>query len=58
MRADNDDRPDWIVKRELFTTRVAPRWRVLGVFDDRDSVVEKTWRAMGLLCGQVARGDF
>ena len=58
MRADNDNRPDWIVKRELFATHVAPRWNVLGVFDDRDSVVKRCWRAMGLMCAQVAEGGF
>jgi predicted kinase len=57
MRADGDQRPDDVVKAELFWTQVAPNWNVRGVLDDRNSVVAM-WRAMGLTCLQVAPGDF
>lgn len=57
MRPAGDRRRDAVVKRELFETRVAPRWHVVGVIDDRASVV-KMWRSMGLMCAQVAPGDF
>lgn len=57
MRPVGDMRKDSVVKAELFWKHVAPRWRVKGVFDDRDQVVEM-WRAMGLKCFQVAPGSF
>jgi predicted kinase len=57
MRPAGDSRKDSIVKQELFSTQVASRWAVRGVIDDRQQVVEM-WRAMGLMCAQVAPGDF
>jgi len=57
MRPAGDSRKDSIVKRELFDRHVADRWAVRGVIDDRRQVVEM-WRAMGLMCAQVAPGDF
>ena len=57
MRPAGDSRKDSIVKRELFDQYVAPRWAVRGVIDDRRQVVEM-WRGMGLMCAQVAPGDF
>jgi predicted kinase len=57
MRPTGDSRKDSIVKRELFDQHVAPRWAVQGVIDDRRQVVEM-WRALGLMCAQVAPGDF
>lgn len=57
MRADGDYRSDEIVKEELFRNRVAPRFHVVGVLDDRDRVVQM-WRRIGLVCLQVAPGDF
>jgi predicted kinase len=57
MRPAGDTRRDAVVKAELFWGCVAPRWRVVGVIDDRRQVVSM-WRAMGLMCAQVAEGDF
>jgi predicted kinase len=57
MRPAGDSRKDAIVKRELFDRHVAQRWAVRGVIDDRRQVVEM-WRALGLMCAQVAPGDF
>jgi predicted kinase len=57
LRPAGDSRKDAIVKRELFDRHVADRWAVRGVIDDRRQVVEM-WRAMGLMCAQVAPGDF
>lgn len=57
MRPAGDTRKDAIVKLELFREKVAPRWNVLGVFDDRQQVVDM-WRRVGLFCAQVAPGDF
>ncbi|WP_305789533.1 AAA family ATPase [Symbioplanes lichenis] len=57
MRPAGDSRKDAIVKREIFDTEIRDRWRVVGVFDDRQQVV-RMWRALGLTVFQVAEGDF
>jgi predicted kinase len=57
MRPEGDSRKDSIVKREIFDSEIAHRWRVIGVFDDRQQVV-RMWRALGLTVFQVAEGDF
>lgn len=57
MRPAGDSRKDWIVKLELFREQVAPHYNVIGVFDDRQQVVDM-WRAIGLPCFQVAPGQF
>lgn len=57
MREEGDKRNDAVVKEELFFEHVAPYWNVLGAIDDRDRVV-RMWRAIGLMCAQVAEGDF
>lgn len=56
MRAEGDNRKDSIVKRELLL-EIGRLYRVIGVLDDRDQVVEM-WREVGLPCFQVAPGDF
>lgn len=57
LRATGDSRADSIVKAEIYDTYIAPRFTVIGVVDDRRSVVEM-WRSRGLVCFQVAGGDF
>lgn len=57
MRPAGDSRKDAIVKREIFDEEIRDRWRVIGVFDDRQQVV-RMWRALGLTVFQVAEGDF
>src|SRR5690349_9542591 len=57
MRPAGDSRKDSIVKREIFDQQIRDRWRVVGVFDDRQQVV-RMWRALGLTVFQVAEGDF
>ncbi|MFC7527690.1 AAA family ATPase [Actinoplanes sp. GCM10030250] len=57
MRPAGDSRKDSIVKREIFDREVSDRWRIVGVFDDRQQVV-RMWRALGLTVFQVAEGDF
>ncbi|MDI6097813.1 AAA family ATPase [Actinoplanes sp. NEAU-A12] len=57
MRAEGDSRKDSIVKREIFDQEVRDRWRIVGVFDDRQQVV-RMWRQLGLTVFQVAEGDF
>jgi hypothetical protein len=56
MRKDGDFRPDYIVKQELLDAHI-DKDRVLFVLDDRDQVVDM-WRRNGLVCLQVAKGDF
>lgn len=58
MRKEGDYRKDFVVKRELFDFFIRDNWDVISVFDDRTQVVEGTWRAMGMTCMQVERGDF
>lgn len=57
MRSVGDDRKDEVIKRELYDREIRPRFDVLCVLDDRDQVV-RMWRAVGLVCLQVAPGDF
>lgn len=57
MRAADDNRSDDIVKHELFDEHIRGRYHVVGVFDDRDRVVDM-WRAIGLQVYQVAPGNF
>lgn len=57
MRAANDNRADNLVKRDLFDAHVRDKFNVVGVFDDRDQVVD-LWRSMGLTCLQVGYGAF
>ncbi len=57
MRRTHDNRPDEIVKYELFDRHVRGNWNVLVVLDDRDKVV-RMWRGIGLTCLQVAPGAF
>lgn len=57
MRKDGDFRSDVDVKLELYQERVEPNFRIVCVFDDRNSVVAM-WRRIGLPCLQVAEGDF
>lgn len=57
MREAGDMRKDSIVKLELFNTHIRDEYDVQFVLDDRQQVVDM-WRALGLLCLQVAPGDF
>jgi predicted kinase len=57
MRPEGDSRKDAIVKREIFDGEIRDRWRIVGVFDDRQQVV-RMWRSLGLTVFQVAEGDF
>ncbi|MNL59514.1 hypothetical protein D3C87_1832500 [compost metagenome] len=58
MREDNDFRSDVSLKTEWWEdTLIEDRKRVTCVFEDRLSVV-KMWRELGLMCCQVAPGDF
>lgn len=54
MREEGDHRPDTVLKEEwLLDCDVRPQL----IFEDRASVVEM-WRSHGIVCAQVAPGDF
>lgn len=57
MRPEGDQRPDNLIKEELFFDNVEGNFNVRIVLDDRDQVVDQ-WRAMGLKVYQVEPGDF
>jgi predicted kinase len=57
MREAGDNRPDDVVKLEIFDREIRERYNVVGVFDDRNRVVAM-WRSLGLFVMQVADGDF
>ena len=57
MRRDSDFRRDSVVKEEIYRTYVEPSYSVLCVLDDRNQTVAM-WRSIGLVCLQVAPGDF
>lgn len=57
MRKAGDNRKDCIIKRELFEKYIKDKYYVDFVLDDRNQVVEM-WREMGLICLQVAEGNF
>jgi hypothetical protein len=57
MRPEGDTRRDSVVKREIFDTEIRDRYQVVGVFDDRQQVVQM-WRELGLTVFQVVEGDF
>ncbi len=56
MRDDGDFTPDDKLKRDWFLKDYKPE-EVLLVLDDRAKVV-RMWRELGLVCLQVAPGDF
>jgi phosphoglycolate phosphatase-like HAD superfamily hydrolase len=57
MRRAGDYRQDAIVKRELFDQHISGKHAILFTVDDRDQVVAM-WRSLGLVCFQVAEGNF
>lgn len=56
MRPKNNNEKDSIIKRRIYDD-IKNRYNILGVFDDRNQVVEM-WRSLGLTCFQVAEGNF
>lgn len=57
MRKVGDFRPDYQIKKEIYDKYIKDKYDVLGVFEDRDQVVEM-WRELGLTCYQVADGSY
>ena len=58
MRDIGDSTPDDVLKKQwLDNMLIDDRKRLVAVFDDRDRVV-KMWRDNGVMCFQVAEGNF
>lgn len=57
FRQEGDFRPDEIVKKEIYQTKIEPDYDVKYVIDDRSKVV-KMWRDLGLNVLQCAEGNF
>jgi len=57
MRANEDFRPDEIVKEEMLRQLQSEGYAPWLVIDDRKRVVDM-WRRNGLVCLQAADGDF
>ncbi len=57
MRPTDDKRRDAVVKQEIFDAHIRGKYNIDFVLDDRNQVVEM-WRELGLVCLQVAEGDF
>lgn len=56
MRAKGDNRPDWVVKEEMWRD-IALRRNILGLIDDRQQVVRRA-RALGLKVFNVEYNNF
>lgn len=48
MRPDEDGRKDYVFKEEVYLNEIKPTFNVLGVWDDRPSVIRNCWRKHGL----------
>lgn len=57
MRANGDNRKDYIIKRELYDEHIKGKYNTLAVFDDRPQVVDMWRRELGLMVFQVADHD-
>lgn len=58
MRGAEDNRPDDIVKYELYMNNVVGNYKVAKVFDDRDQVVRMWRKLLNLKVLQVEYGNF
>jgi predicted kinase len=57
MRPEGNMEKDTVIKKRIFEEEIRGKFNVLGVFDDRQVVVDM-WRSLGLTVFQVAPGDF
>lgn len=58
MRPKGDYRKDSIIKKELYENHIKDKYYVIGVFDDRNQVVDLWRKEIGLTVFQVGYGDF
>lgn len=56
MRKQNDQRPDWIIKEELWRD-IVKKYYIEAIIDDRNQVVRRA-RSLGLKVFQVEYGNF
>lgn len=56
MRPNNNTEPDAVVKKRMLDS-IQRTCNVIAVFDDREKVVNM-WRENGILCCQVAKGEY
>jgi len=56
MRSANDQRPDDLLKSELYYFNIRDRYHVIGVIDDRPKVC-RIWRNLGLSVFQAGNPD-
>ena len=57
MRPENSREGDASLKKRIYNKMIRHRWDVKFVLEDRTRVVEM-WRDLGLVCLQVAHGDY
>lgn len=57
MRKSGDMRKDSIIKEEIYRNNIEGKYYISHIYDDRSSVVN-LWRSLGLVCFQVAPGEF
>ncbi|WP_373544745.1 AAA family ATPase [Chamaesiphon sp.] len=57
MRPADDQRPDDVLKSELYYANIRDRYNVIGVIDDRPKVC-RMWRSLGLNVFQVGNPDY
>jgi predicted kinase len=57
MRPADDQRPDDILKSELYYSHVHGKYNAIGVIDDRPKVC-RMWRSLGLTVFQVGNPDY
>lgn len=57
MRPEGDTRKDAEVKHEIYQQHIEGQYNIKFALDDRQQVVN-LWRSLGLVCLQVADGDF
>lgn len=55
MRKTGDNRPDEIIKEEIYNTYIKDKYNVLGVFDDRLKVC-RMWYKLGLFVFNCNQG--
>lgn len=57
MRPAHDQRPDEVLKSELYYFHIRDRYNVIGAIDDRPKVC-RMWRSLGLNVFQVGNPDY
>lgn len=58
MRGDEDNRPDAVVKREIYEKEFLGKFNLLFILEDRDRVVKMYREELGLPCFQVKYGNY